>query len=152
MILLKFNNNRVNKYTSYYTYKLFKKFLIMKLLLSIKLSKIKSKYYLEFLGLKKGIKIIENQTKIYYNRNELIPFRLLRFLFYISSLKKNVISKIIPAKLTVYNGKEDRLIDIHRGLLSKLIRCKFTFGSFIFTRALYVFRRKKKKKNLKKKK
>ena len=121
------------------------------LLLSIKLSKIKSRYYLEFLGLKKGIKIIENQTKIYYNRNELIPFRLLRFLFYISSLKKNVISKIIPAKLTVYNGKEDRLIDIHRGLLSKLIRCKFTFGSFIFTRALYVFRRKKKKKNLKKK-
>lgn len=114
MILLKFNKNRLNKYTSYYTYKLFKKFLIMKLLLSIKLSKIKSKYYLELLGLKKGIKIIENQTKIYYNRNELIPFRLLRFLFYISSLKKNVVSKIIPAKLTVYNGKEDRLIDIHR--------------------------------------
>ena len=55
MILLKFNKNRLNKYTSYYTYKLFKKFLIMKLLLSIKLSKIKSKYYLELLGLKKGI-------------------------------------------------------------------------------------------------
>jgi hypothetical protein len=114
MILLKFNNNRLNKYTSYYNYKLFRKFLIMKLLLIMKLSKIKSKYYLELLGLKKGMKIIENQTKIYYNRNELIPFRLLRFLFYISSLKKNVIAKLIPSKLTVYNGKEDRLIDIHR--------------------------------------
>lgn len=114
MILLKFNYHRINKYTSYYTYKLFKKFLIMKILLIIKLSKIKSKYYLELLGLRKGLKIIENSTKIYYNRNELIPFRLLRFFFYISSLKKNVISKIIPGKLTVYNGKEDRLIDIHR--------------------------------------
>ena len=152
MILLKFNNHRVNKYSSYHTYKLFKQFLIMKLLLSIKLSKIKSQYYLQLLGFKKGLKIIENQPKIYYNRNELIPFRLLRFFFYISLLKKNVISKIIPSKLTVHDGKEARLIDIHRGLLSKLIRCKFTFGSFIFTRALYVFRRKKKKKNLKKKK
>jgi len=118
MILLKFNNHRINKYSSYYTYKLFKKFLIMKLLLSIKLSKNKSKYYLELLGLKKGVKIIENPTKIYYNRNELIPFRLLRFFFYIASLKKNVISKIIPGKLTVYNGKEDRLIDIHRDCLA----------------------------------
>jgi hypothetical protein len=114
MILLKFNNHRINKYTSYYTYKLFKRFLIMKVLLSIKLSKVKSKYYLELLGLRKSVKIIENPTKIFYNRNELIPFRLLRFLFYISSLKKNVVSKIIPSKLTVYNGKEDRLIDIHR--------------------------------------
>jgi hypothetical protein len=114
MILLKFNNHRINKYTSDYTYKLFKRLLIMKVLLSIKLSKIKSKYYLELLGLRKGVKIIENPTKIFYNRNELIPFRLLRFLFYISSLKKNVVSKIIPSKLTVYNGKEDRLIDIHR--------------------------------------
>jgi hypothetical protein len=114
MILLNFNNKRNNKYTSFYNYKLFKKFLIMKFLVLIKLPKSKSKYYLELLGLKKGLKIIENQTKIYYNRNELIPFRLLRFLFYISSLKKNIISKIIPSKLTVYNGKEDRLIDIHR--------------------------------------
>src|SRR3990167_2970130 len=107
MILLKFNNHRINKYSSYYTYKLLKK-----------LSKNKSKYYLELLGLKKGVKIIENPTKIYYNRNELIPFRLLRFFFYIESLKKNVISKIIPGKLTVYNGKEDRLIDIHRDCLA----------------------------------
>ena len=118
MILLKFNYNRINKYTSYYTYKLFKKFLIMKLLLIVKISKLKSKFYLELLGLKKGVKIIENQTKIYYNRHELIPFRLLRFLFYIVSLKKNIIHKIIPNKLTVYNGKEDRLIDIHRVCLA----------------------------------
>lgn len=114
MILLKFTNNRINKYTSYYTYKSYRNFLIMKFLLNVKITKLKSKFYLEFLGLKKGVKIIENQTKIYYNRNELIPFRLLRFLFYISSLKKNIIHKIIPNKLTVYNGKEDRLIDIHR--------------------------------------
>jgi len=114
MILLKFNNQRVNKYTSYYTYKLFKRFLTMKILLSVKLSKLKSNYYLALLGLKKGIKLIENQTKIYYNRHELIPFRLLRFFFYMSSLKKNFIHKIIPVKLMVYNGKEDRLIDIHR--------------------------------------
>lgn len=114
MILLKFNNNRLNKYTSNYNYKLFRKFIIMKLLLLVKVSETKSTYYLQLLGLKKGMKIIENQTKIYYNRNELIPFRVLRFLFYISSLKTNVVSKLIPSKLMVYNGKEERLIDIHR--------------------------------------
>ena len=37
MILLNFNNKRNNKYTSFYNYKLFKKFLIMKFLVLIKL-------------------------------------------------------------------------------------------------------------------
>ena len=114
MILLKFPNNRVNKYTSFYNYKSFKRFIIIKFLLLIKLVKLKLNFYLNLLGIKKGVKLLENQTKIYYNRHERIPFRLLRFLFFISSLKKNFISKLIPSKLTVYNGKEDRLIDIHR--------------------------------------
>ena len=50
------------------------------------ITSLKSNYYFTLLGLKKGIKLIENQTKIYYNRHELIPFRLLRFFFYISSI------------------------------------------------------------------
>lgn len=114
MILLKFKNNRVNKYTSNYTFKLFKNFLIMKIMLILNLSTFKNKFYLNLLGLKKGMKLPENQTKVYYNRNELIPFRLLKFLFYISSFKKTFISKLIPSKLTVHNGKEDKVIDIHR--------------------------------------
>lgn len=114
MILLKFNNNRNNKYTSLFNYKVFKKFLVMKFLLSKKLSKLKSDFYLINLGLKKGVKVLENPIKVFYNRKELIPFRLLRFLFLFLSYKKNVISKIVPAKLLVHNGKEERLIDIHR--------------------------------------
>lgn len=114
MICLKFNNNRNNKYTSLFNYKSFKKFLLMKLLLSKKLIKSKSDFYLKNLGLKKGVKVVENQIKVYYSRRELIPFRLLRFLFLFLSHKKNIISKIVPSKLMVYNGKEVRLIDIHR--------------------------------------
>lgn len=149
MIILKFNNNRLNNYTSYFNYKLFKRFLIIKILLLLKVSKLKSRFYLNFLGIKSGKKIIENSSKIYYKRNEFIPFRLLRFFFFISSLHKNIVSKIVPLKLSVYNGKEDKIIDVHKGALIKLIKCKFKFGSFIFTRALYAFRRKKKKKKKK---
>ena len=53
---------------------------------------------------------------------------------------------LVSRKLSVYNGKRSKFINVHKGLLEVTIRCSFKFGDLIFTRARYKFKKKKKKK------
>jgi hypothetical protein len=84
--------------------------------------------------------------KIYY-RKELIPLRLLRFLLVLNFTKliKNGIKFIVNKKLSVYNGRINKFININRGLLEITLKCKFKYGSLIFSREQFKFKKKKKK-------
>jgi len=137
-------NSRKYKFCSSFGLKIYKKFL------SIKLSVYYNKCnYYNILNKKIRFnpnKLI-NQTKIFYNRKELIPIRILRYYAYfnISTLLNLGISKILTNRLSVYNGKKAKPINIYKGLVEKLVKCRFKFGDLIFTRYPHIFKHKSKK-------
>lgn len=137
-----YKKNKRLKYTSKYNVKLYKKCLSFKLL---KQHNIKDQPNLNCLSADKSpLKIV----KYIYARKEIIPLRLLRFFFFLNQryyLNKNV-KTLLGKRLSVYNGKRAKMINVHRGFLEVTLRCKFKFGELIFTRARYKFKSKSKKK------
>lgn len=131
--------NKRLKFTSKYNVKLYKKCLSLKLILlekDIKLPNIQ-------LCKDKDAAVI--MLKTFYNRRERIPLRLLRF-FYLLNYNRLIffgVKKLLAKKLFVYNGKHAKLINVNRGLLEVTLKCSYTFGDLIFTRARYKFKKKK---------
>jgi hypothetical protein len=103
-------------YCSKFILKLYKKFLSTKL--SIYYNKC---MYNNIINkkIKFNINKLMNQTKIFYNRKELVPLRIFRYYTYfnISTLLNLKISKFFTNKLSVYNGKKAKPINIFKELL-----------------------------------
>lgn len=99
--------------------------------------------------MKRGSKVFVNNLKKFYNRKELVSMRLLRFFSFLDhfSLRKDGVAFFLTQKLSVYNGQKAKQINLQRGNLERILRCNFRFGSFVFTRAFYLYRRQKRKKD-----
>lgn len=94
---------------SNFNYKLYKKFLSLKL--TIYFNKC---IYKNILLINKKSKILT--TKIFYNRHEIVPLRILRYNLYFNTktlLNLNV-NYILTNKLSVYNGKRAKPINIFK--------------------------------------
>lgn len=133
-------NRRLN-FTSRYNLKLYKKSLSVKLFLLQKEDNIPNLLF------SKSTKIPVTILKKIYVRNETIPLRLLRFflLLNFSRLIYRGVKFLVAKKISVYNGKICKFININRGLLEVTLKCSFRFGDLIFTRARFQFKKKKKK-------
>lgn len=107
---LTYLNNKNLNFCSKFNYNLYKKFLSLKL--TIFFNKCKYKNIL-LINKKKSI------TKIFYNRNNLVPLRILRYNLY---LNKTILINLninynLSNKLSVYNGKKAKPINIFKVLL-----------------------------------
>src|SRR5690606_10973198 len=95
-------------------------------------------------------KLINKKQKInliqFYNRKERVPLRIMRYYSYFNKdiLLKLNLSNWIVFKFVVYNGKKYKSINIFKGSLEIILKCKFKFGDFIFTRVIHIYRNKKK--------
>jgi len=134
-------NSRRFTGTSKYNVKLYKKYLSFKILT-------KKEDTPPNLVVSKDASIPIKFVKCIYTRKELIPFRVLRFFHLLNDdvYKAMGVKFLVSRKLSVYNGKRSKFINVHKGLLEVTIRCSFKFGDLIFTRARYKFKKKKKKK------
>ena len=142
--LLIIKNNRCLNFTSKYNVKLYKKCLSFKLFFDKK-KNLKYNQPNLFLINKNSLSSSFLFKRI-YARREYIPLRLLSFFVILNSVVKLTdMSFMISPKLSVYSGKLLKLIGSSFGDLVA-IRCGYRFGDLIFTRARYVFRKKKKKK------
>jgi hypothetical protein len=133
-------NKRYN-FTSKYNVKLYKKCLSLKLLfIDVNINQ-------PNLIVSKNGNIPVKILKCIYARKELIPLRLLRFFFLLNytNLMNLGVKFLVAKKLSVYNGRKSKLININ-STLEVTLRCFFKFGDLIFSRARYKFKKKKKKK------
>lgn len=139
----KFNLIKRKRYnfTSNYNVKLYKKCLSLKLIFIDKNIKQPN------LIINKNPKIPINILKTVYARKEKIPLRLFRFFFLLdyNYLINLGVKFLVAKKLSVYNGKRAKLINITQSLLEITLKCNFKFGDLIFTRARYKFKKKKRK-------
>lgn len=144
MIILKYNLNKSHIFISKFNINFFKKYLSSKLLASS--HNTKSKKYMKNIV----SKLINKKQKFnlikFFNRKEQVPLRIMRYYSYFNKdvLIKLNLSNWIVFKFMVYNGKKFKSINIYKGSLDKILKCKFTFGDFIFTRVMHIFRNKKK--------
>lgn len=144
MIYLKYNFIKSKIFNSKFNINFFKKYLSCKLIASNFNSKTNT-YFKNISNklapTKKKIKLIR-----FYNRKERVPLRIMRYYSYFNKdlLLKLNLSNWIVFKFVVYNGKKLKSINIYKGSLDKILKCKFKFGDFIFTRAMHIFRNKKK--------
>ena len=135
--------NRRFKFTSKYNVKLYKKCLSLKLIL-----KNKNKYRQPNIILNRSKGDYVKHLKCIYIRKERIPFRLLSLCFSLNNnlnlaeLRSNF---LVAQNLSVYNGKELKFINVLQSS-ERVMKCLYTFGDLIFTRARYKFKKKKKKK------
>lgn len=108
---LSYSNSKKLKFISYYIFKLFKKFLSLKL--TIFFNKCN---YKNIINLKKKINIFNLKPKIFYNRKEIVPLRILRYNLYfnITQLKELNVGFLLNNKLSVYNGKKAKPINIFK--------------------------------------
>lgn len=147
---LTLSKKRRLSFVSLYNVKLYKKCLSLKLYFEDP-----SDYNLPNLCVKKT-EILEKDLPIksskdfmvlrcFYNRKERIAFRLLRFLHSAGNdldLLKFGVRLLVAQRLSVYNGKKPKFININTGYVVKVMKCNFTFGDLIFTRARCIYRRK----------
>ena len=144
MTILKYNSSKSHIFTSKFNINFFKKYLSSKLIASQYNSK--PKKYMKNIVLK----LINKKQKFnlikFFNRKEKVPLRIMRYYSYFNKdlLIKLNLSNWIVFKFMVYNGKKFKSINIYKGSLDKILRCKFKFGDFIFTRVMHIFRNKKK--------
>lgn len=139
--LINKDNRRLN-FTSRYNVKLYKK------CLSFKLIFLTQKFLQPNLIVSRDKNLSVKFLKKIYCRKEKVPLRLLRFFFLLNYTKLiNLgVKYLVSKKLSVYNGKRAKLINVNQGLLEVTLRCGFRFGDLIFTRARYRFKKKNKKK------
>lgn len=144
MILLKYTLIKSKIFNSKYNINFYKKYLSAKLLASNTFYK--NKDYMKNISKK----IITKKQKInivkFYNRKEQVPLRIMRYYSYFNKelLLKLNLSNWIVFKFAVYNGKKFKSINIYKGSLEKILKCKFKFGDFIFSRVMHIYRNKKK--------
>lgn len=114
--LLNLNYNFTKRrfiFCSNFIIKLYKKFLSLKLTIyynkciynNLKLSTIKI-----------NKNILLSRTKIFYNRKEIVPLRILRYYLYFNfkQLLNLGVTNIITNKISVYNGKKAKPINIYK--------------------------------------
>lgn len=113
---LNYKNMHKLKFFSIFYYKLFKKYLSSKL--TIFYNKC---IYLNILNTQTDLNLNTKKSKIFYNRRDIVPIRLLRYFLYlnISILKLCNVGFFITNKLSVFNGKRAKPINIFRELLNK---------------------------------
>lgn len=114
MLILKYKLKQRNiKFCSHYIIQFYKKFLSIKL--SIYYNKCN---YINIINNKLKLNSIKllNQIKIFYNRKEYIPLRILRYYLYfdLNYLIQLKINTFISNKLSVYNGKKAKPINIFK--------------------------------------
>jgi len=140
--------NRNYFFCSVFFIKLYKKFLSIKLTIFFN----KCKYInIKYSTLKVNKNTLLLKSKVFYNRKELVPLRILRYYLYFNfkQLIELGVMNIITNKINVYNGKKAKPINIYKGLIEKLVRCNFKFGDFIFSRHPHIYKKKTKSKTKK---
>lgn len=144
MLILKYSNIKSKLFNSKFNINFYKKYLSSKLLASQQVYK--NKFYLKNISNKLVDKKQKNNLIRFYNRKEKVPLRIMRYYSYFNKelLVKLNLSNWIVFKFVVYNGKKYKSINIYKGSLDKILKCKFKLGDFIFTRAMHIFRNKKK--------
>lgn len=144
MICLKYSLIKSKIFNSKFNIKFFKKYLSSKLLANRKTYK--NNFYIKNIA----NKLIYTKQKVnlvrFHNRKERVPLRIMRYYSYFNkdTLLKFNLSNWIVFKFVVYNGKKYKSINIFKGSLEKILKCKFKFGDFIFTRVMHIYRNKKK--------
>lgn len=144
MILLRYSCIKSKILNSKFNINFFKKYLSSKLVASQQTYKTNN-YMKNIVS-----KLIPKKQKFnlirFYNRKEQVPLRIMRYYSYFNKelLIKLNLSNWIVFKFMVYNGKKFKSINIYKGSLDKILKCKFKFGDFIFTRVMHIFRNKKK--------
>jgi hypothetical protein len=105
--------NRNFKFCSFFIIKLYKKFLSTKLSIYFNVCKYDNIFNKQ---IKFNASKLINKTKIFYNRKEFVPLRILRYYVYfnINSLLNLKISNFFTNKLSVYNGKKAKPINIFK--------------------------------------
>lgn len=106
--------NRNYIFCSKFFINLYKKFLSLKLTIffnNCKYNNIKS------LHIKINKNTILLKSKIFYNRKEIVPLRILRYYLYFNfkQLLALGVTNIITNKISVYNGKKAKPINIYKG-------------------------------------
>ena len=144
MILFKYSCSKSKIFISKFNINFFKKFLSSKLVAShhnYKTNKFMKNIFSKFINKKQKFNLIK-----FFNRKEQVPLRIMRYYSYFNKdlLIKLNLSNWIVFKFMVYNGKKFKSINIYKGSLDKILKCKFKFGDFIFTRVMHIFRNKKK--------
>jgi hypothetical protein len=144
MLILKYNLVKSKLFNSKFNISFYKKYLSAKLLAS-------QPTYVNTSYLKNiSNKLIDNKKKLnlvrFYNRKEKVPLRIMRYYSYFNKefLLKSKLSNWVVFKFSIYNGKKYKSINIYKGSLDKILKCKFKLGDFIFTRAMHIYRNKKK--------
>lgn len=144
MLILKYNHIKSKIFNSKFNINFYKKYLSSKLLASQQVYNDKS--YLKNIE----NKLVSSRQKInlirFYNRKEKVPLRIMRYYSYFNKellVKLNLVNWIV-FKFVVYNGKKSKSINIYKGSLDKILKCKFKLGDFIFTRVMHIYRNKKK--------
>jgi hypothetical protein len=144
MLILKYNKIKSKIFNSKFNLNFYKKYLSSKLLAS-------QQIYTDTTYLKNiSNKLIDKKQKInlirFYNRKEKVPLRIMRYYSYFNKelVLKLHLSNWIVFKFAVYNGRKYKSINIYKGSLDKILKCKFKIGDFIFTRAMHIYRNKKK--------
>lgn len=160
---LKLSKKKRLQFTSPYNVKLYKKCLSLKLFFKDPLNYIQPNLVVlkqpkEELAKDLPTKSSKEFTllKCFYRRNERVAFRLLRFFYLVNfniGLLKYGVRFLVTQKLSVYNGKHSKFININTGELEVIMKCGLTYGDLIFTRVPCIFQRKiKLKKKAKEKK
>lgn len=144
MLILKYNSNKSKIFNSKFNINFYKKYLSSKLLASQELCKNNS--YLKNISNKLVVNKQKSNIIKFHNRKEKVPLRIMRYYSYFNKtlLGKLNLSNWIVFKFMIYNGKKYKSINIYKGSLDKILKCKFKLGDFIFTRAMHIYRNKKK--------
>lgn len=129
-----------NNYVSNFNFKLYKRFLTLKLLNSVSNLKFSNLIYLN-----PQVKTKTTFTLNIYKRSNKIPLRILRYILYLNTPKiLNLnLKNIITNKILVHNGKKLKPINIFKNNITLLIKCQFKFGDLILTRTFHIYKKKK---------
>jgi hypothetical protein len=104
---------RNTNFCSSFFIKLYKKFLSLKLTIYFNKCKYKN---IKTSNLKINKKKLLVKPKIFYNRREIVPLRILRYHLYFNfkQLVNLGVNNFITTKLNVYNGKKAKPINIYK--------------------------------------
>ena len=115
LLILNYKLNRRNYFfCSNFFIKLYKKFLSIKLTIFFN----KCKYNnIKHLNLKINKNTLLLKSKVFYNRKEIVPLRILRYYLYFNfkQLLDLGVTNFITNKISVYNGKKAKPINIYKG-------------------------------------
>lgn len=113
-IILNYNlNKRRIIFCSVFIIKLYKKFLSIKLTIYNNNCIYKN---LKLTTTKINKNILLSKTKIFYNRKEFVPLRILRYYLYFNfkQLINLGVTNFLTNKISVYNGKKAKPINIYK--------------------------------------